>query len=56
MKQILTRLALTLPVVWLVVSLVFLLIYTGYKADKDAVKDYKEMEKAMNRKHRIQRS
>ena len=40
----------------IVVSLVFLLIYTGYKADKDAVKDYKEMEKAMNRKHRIQRS
>jgi ABC-type dipeptide/oligopeptide/nickel transport system permease component len=27
MKQILTRLALTLPVVWLVVSLVFLLIH-----------------------------
>ena len=27
MKQILTRLVLTLPVVWLVVSLVFLLIH-----------------------------
>ena len=27
MKQILTRLALTIPVVWLVVSLVFLLIH-----------------------------
>ena len=27
MKQILTRLALTVPVVWLVVSLVFLLIH-----------------------------
>jgi len=27
MKQILTRLALTLPVVWLVVSIVFLLIH-----------------------------
>ncbi len=27
MKQTLTRLALTLPVVWLVVSLVFLLIH-----------------------------
>ena len=37
MKQTLTRLALTLPVVWLVVSLVFLLIHLsvgrGWGAD-----------------------
>lgn len=38
------------------ILLVFLLIYTGHKADKEAVDDYKEMEKATNKRHRITRS
>jgi hypothetical protein len=40
----------------IIILLVFLLIYTGHKADKDAVDDFKEMEKATNRRHRITKS
>jgi hypothetical protein len=41
---------------FIIILLVFLLIYTGHKADKDAVDDFKEMEKATNRRHRITKS